>query len=97
MLRLRGGYSLPFFWRQLETKCLNRLVFGSGQPLITGCLSSKRFRFSVPSSPRTTRAIATILADMDTEIAMLETKLTKARQIKQGMMQELLTGKIRLV
>jgi type I restriction enzyme S subunit len=34
---------------------------------------------------------------MDTEIATLETKLTKARQLKTGMMQELLTGRIRLV
>lgn len=42
-------------------------------------------------------AIATILSDMDAEIAALETKLTKARKIKQGMMQELLTGRIRLV
>jgi type I restriction enzyme S subunit len=41
-------------------------------------------------------AIATILSDMDAEIASLEAKLTKARQIKQGMMQELLTGRIRL-
>ncbi|MEC4747166.1 restriction endonuclease subunit S [Methylomicrobium sp. Wu6] len=42
-------------------------------------------------------AIVEILSDMDTEIAALETKLTKARQIKQGMMQELLTGRIRLL
>ena len=42
-------------------------------------------------------AIATILSDMDAEIAALEAKLAKARQIKQGMMQELLTGRIRLV
>jgi type I restriction enzyme S subunit len=42
-------------------------------------------------------AIATILSDIDAEIAFLETKLAKARQIKQGMMQELLTGRIRLV
>lgn len=41
--------------------------------------------------------IATILSDMDAEIAALETKLTKARQLQQGMMQELLTGRIRLV
>jgi type I restriction enzyme S subunit len=34
---------------------------------------------------------------MDAEISALETKLTKARQIKQGMMHNLLTGKIRLV
>jgi type I restriction enzyme, S subunit len=42
-------------------------------------------------------AIATVLSDTDTEIAALQFKLTKARQIKQGMMQELLTGRIRLV
>ncbi|MEI7606104.1 MAG: restriction endonuclease subunit S [Rhodospirillaceae bacterium] len=42
-------------------------------------------------------AIAAVLSDMDTEVTALETKLAKARQIKQGMMQELLTGRIRLV
>ena len=42
-------------------------------------------------------AIATILSDMDTELAALESRLAKARQIKQGMMQELLTGRIRLL
>lgn len=41
-------------------------------------------------------AIATILSDMDAEIAALEAKVEKARQVKQGMMQELLTGRIRL-
>jgi type I restriction enzyme S subunit len=42
-------------------------------------------------------AIAAVLSDMDAGIAALETKLAKARAIKQGMMQELLTGRIRLV
>jgi type I restriction enzyme S subunit len=42
-------------------------------------------------------AIAAVLSDMDAEIAALETKFTKARQLKQGMMEELLTGKTRLV
>jgi type I restriction enzyme S subunit len=41
--------------------------------------------------------VAATLSDMDTEIATLESKLSKARQLKTGMMQELLTGKIRLV
>jgi type I restriction enzyme S subunit len=48
-------------------------------------------------SPAEQTAIATVLSEMDTEIAMLETMLTKALQIKQGMMQELLTGRIRLI
>lgn len=41
-------------------------------------------------------AIAEILSDMDKEIAELESKRTKYERIKQGMMQQLLTGKIRL-
>jgi type I restriction enzyme S subunit len=50
----------------------------------------------IPSLTEQTR-IATILSDMDKEIESLENKLKKARQIKQGMMQELLTGRVRLV
>lgn len=41
-------------------------------------------------------AIATILSDIDKEIQAFEQRLSKTRQIKQGMMQELLTGKTRL-
>ena len=41
-------------------------------------------------------AIATVLSDMDTEIAALEQRRTKTRAIKQGMMQQLLTGRVRL-
>ena len=47
-------------------------------------------------SPAEQAAIATILSDMDAEITALEARLAKARQLKQGMMQELLTGRIRL-
>ena len=43
------------------------------------------------------RAIAAVLSDMDAEIAALEARREKVRQIKQGMMQVLLTGKVRLV
>lgn len=43
------------------------------------------------------QAIAQVLSDMDSEIEQLKKKLSKYQQIKQGMMQELLTGRIRLV
>lgn len=43
------------------------------------------------------RAIATVLSDMDIEIAALESRREKTKQIKQGMMQELLTGRVRLI
>ena len=42
-------------------------------------------------------AIAAVLSDMDAEITALEQRLEKAKAIKQGMMQQLLTGRIRLV
>ena len=42
-------------------------------------------------------AIANILSDMDDEISALEQQRDKTRNLKQGMMQELLTGRIRLV
>ncbi|MBR4007460.1 restriction endonuclease subunit S [Fibrobacter sp.] len=51
----------------------------------------------VPSSKEEQTAIANVLSDMDTEISALETKLAKYRTLKTGMMQQLLTGKIRLI
>ena len=50
----------------------------------------------LPPQPEQT-AIAAILSDMDTEIEALETRRAKTLDLKQGMMQELLTGKTRLV
>jgi type I restriction enzyme S subunit len=67
----------------------------SGQPGING---TEYAELPIPRPPiKEQTAIATILSDMDAEIAALEAKLAKARQIKQGMMQNLLTGRIRLV
>ena len=55
----------------------------------------ERIELKVPPPDEQT-AIATILSDMDTEIAVLETRLAKTRSLKQGMMHNLLTGRIRL-
>ena len=51
---------------------------------------------AVPPKPEQ-RALAAVLSDMDAEIAALEQRRDKTRTIKQGMMQQLLTGKVRLV
>lgn len=56
----------------------------------------KQIQISIPNFLEQTR-IATILSDMDNEIEALGTKLKKYKVLKQGMMQNLLTGKIRLV
>jgi type I restriction enzyme S subunit len=66
-----------------------------GQPNLSGAIV-KSVELESPAYDEQV-AIATVLSDMDTEIGSLESKLAKAREIKQGMMQELLTGKIRLV
>lgn len=55
----------------------------------------KNFVLNVPPLPEQ-RAIAHVLSSMDAEIAALERKRDKFRQVKQGMMQDLLTGRIRL-
>lgn len=55
------------------------------------------FKFSTPKTFEEQTRIAQILSDMDAEIEGLEKKLEKTKKIKQGMMQELLTGRIRLV
>ncbi len=56
----------------------------------------QEFEFLAPSSEEQT-AIATVLSDMDAEIAALEARRDKTRSLKQGMMQELLTGRIRIM
>ena len=71
------------------------LRVGSGLPNI----QKKRlneFELTMPAIKEEQTIIANILSDMDLEIESLEKKLTKYRQIKQGMMQQLLTGKIRI-
>lgn len=77
-----------------QKQLLGNVKAGSHQNLILEDI--RKIKIYFPSSKEQTR-IATILSDMDAEIDSLEQKLTKARQIKQGMMQQLLTGSIRLI
>ena len=55
------------------------------------------FSNKVPTTLNEQTAIAAVLSDMDAELAALEARRDKTRALKQGMMQELLTGRIRLV
>jgi type I restriction enzyme S subunit len=75
---------------------LNQYSESSAQP---GLSVSKLLSLdlALPSTKTEQIAIATILTDMDAELAALETRRDKTRALKQGMMQELLTGKTRLV
>jgi type I restriction enzyme S subunit len=56
----------------------------------------KNFSFSMPKDIAEQQAIASVLSNMDSEIDALEQRRDKTRAIKQGMMQQLLTGRVRL-
>jgi type I restriction enzyme S subunit len=88
-------YFLYYILKSIELDWSKRGQTGSQMNLNTGLIN--RTEIAIPSTTKEQTAIAAILSDMDAEIAALEAKLAKARQIKQGMMQELLTGKTRLV
>lgn len=79
-----------------QTESFIRLCAGSTF-LEIGKTQLASFEVLTPPTKAEQTAIATILTDMDTELAELETRLAKTRQLKQGMMQELLTGRIRLL
>jgi type I restriction enzyme S subunit len=68
---------------------------GSQMNLNTGLINGTGV--SMPPTVAEQTAIAEVLSDMDAEIAALERRRDKTRALKQGMMQELLTGKTRLV
>ncbi|MDD2465742.1 MAG: restriction endonuclease subunit S [Desulfobulbus sp.] len=99
LLRLNGKVSPDYLVCLLNSTDGRRMVLapsaGSAQ-LVVNLAALNRLEFSVPEHEEQT-AIAAILSAMDAEIAALETKLAKTRQLKQGMMHNLLTGRIRLL
>jgi type I restriction enzyme S subunit len=85
-----------FVFHFLTSVGLERFGTGSGVPTLNRN-DVHEFHVSVPSLLAEQAAIAAVLADMDAELAMLEARRAKTRDLKQAMMQELLTGKTRLV
>ena len=77
------------------SKQIDTLLTGSNYPAINGG-DVKALQIPMPSIEEQT-AIAAVLSDMDAELVALEARLAKTRALKQGMMQELLTGRTRLV
>jgi type I restriction enzyme S subunit len=85
-----------FVYYALTFSDLSVLVTGSGIPqIVRDPLSG--FAIELPKNVAEQTAIATVLSDMDADLSALEARLAKTRAIKQGMMQELLTGRTRLV
>ncbi|MEX0336808.1 restriction endonuclease subunit S [Vibrio tubiashii] len=87
---LRQYLNTEQYWNWVKVNSMR-----SGQPGINGNEYGS-LPIPLPSLTEQT-AIASILSDMDEELQALEKRLKKTHQIKQGMMQELLTGKTRLL
>jgi type I restriction enzyme, S subunit len=99
--RLRGGGTadglyLAYFFRSREGRELLKSLAQGATRYNLSKTALMKIVFPLPQL-REQSAIAAVLSDMDAEIAALEARLAKARQVKRGMMQELLTGRIRLV
>ena len=84
-------YALTHHSKRIKNKASEQAV-----PLINKT-EFGQFEYMQPNELKEQNAIATILSDMDAEIQALHQRLEKTKDIKQGMMQQLLTGKVRLV
>ena len=99
LLRMNGKVSSDFLVCFLNSSNGRRMILapsaGSAQQVVNlSALNQLQFRIP-PLSEQT--AIAAVLTDMDAELAALEQRREKTRALKQGMMQELLTGRTRLI
>ena len=92
------GSNGEFLYYLLQVKKQDFISLCGGSTFLEiGKTQLATFEVCLPNARAEQTAIAAILADMDAELTALEAKLTKARHIKLGMMQNLLTGRIRLV
>ena len=90
------GNEPKFIFYLLTSIGLERFGSGSGVPTLNRN-DVHSFVVAIPPTSDEQTAIATVLSDMDAEIGALKARLDKTRALKQGMMQELLTGRTRLV
>ena len=87
----RDGYHTSFLSLSLQSKEIPNTGYNRHFKFL------KEMTFVVPKTIDEQQAIASVLTDMDAEIQALEARLEKARHVKEGMMKNLLTGRIRLV
>jgi len=96
ILKAKTNFNQGFIFYSLVHKNILRFL-ASGTRAKLNKSEMYKIEIDVPSEKSEQSAIAQVLSDMDVEIEDLEQKLNKYRMIKQGMMQELLTGKTRLI
>ncbi|MBC7525370.1 MAG: restriction endonuclease subunit S [Flavobacterium sp.] len=95
----KEGYFGKYIYRYISEYFGNHAMQNSVKATVDSLRLPTFQVFDIPFPPKFEEQvnIATILSDMDVEITALETKLDKYKKLKLGMMQNLLTGKIRLV
>jgi type I restriction enzyme S subunit len=96
-ISLHRGVSRDFIFHFLASRyeAIRNLSNTGNQENLNGAIV-RSISIQLPPGPEQ-RAIAAVLSDMDAEIAALEARRDKTRALKRGMMQELLTGRIRLL
>lgn len=94
--KVNHRYFLAVFRSNAFQERIKENSHGGAMQNLVGMDVFSETKFQLPPKAEQ-EAIAAVLCDIDAEIATLEAKLSKARQVKQGMMRELLTGRIRLV
>lgn len=96
-LSFKTGVSVSYIKRVFEL-LQNQIEENAGGSTVKGISIGdvRGLEFSLPPFDEQ-QAIAAVLSDMDAEIQTLESRLAKARAVKEGMMQNLLTGRVRLV
>jgi type I restriction enzyme S subunit len=96
ILKARPNFDQDFIFYSLVHK--NILLFlANGTRAKLNKSEMNKITIALPIDKSEQTAIATVLSDMDAELAALEARRDKTRALKQGMMQELLTGRTRLV
>ena len=95
VLKAKEDFDQDFLYYSLVHKNILRFI-ASGTRSKLNKTELYKIEMDIPCQKAEQSAIATVLSDMDAEIEKLEAKLCKYKLIKIGMMQQLLTGKIRL-
>lgn len=94
----RVGTDVEFLYYLMSTQRERLIALCGGSTFLEISKSDlSGLEVNVPESEKEQKAIASVLAAMDEELKTLDQKLAKARRIRRGMMQELLTGRIRLI
>jgi type I restriction enzyme, S subunit len=96
ILKAKQGVDQEFVFYSLVHKNILRFL-ASGTRAKLNKFEMYKIEINMPQDQKEQTAIATVLSDMDAEIAALQDRRGKCQGLKQGMMQKLLTGSVRLV